>query len=76
MPAPVSSARPQRLELRRDTGFTEEADKGKNREVAMAAMVFKKLQDAGLIPPGASLAGTVPAASGLEGVTWGSSWER
>lgn len=66
--APISNAR--RLELLRSTPFKSEADGGKNLEVAMAATVFKRLQDAGLIPQGAKLASRLPKVAGLESTTY------
>ncbi len=66
MTAPISGSRPQRLELQRETPFKAEADKGETLTVAMAATVFKKLQDGGLVPAKAVLSGSAPGGEG----TW------
>ncbi|MBS1153612.1 MAG: hypothetical protein H6Q89_5310, partial [Myxococcaceae bacterium] len=57
MTSPLAGSRPRHLELQRATSFKTEPDKGENLEVAMLGTVFKKLQDAGLIPAGARMNG-------------------
>lgn len=67
---PISSSSARRLELTSSTSFSSEADGGKALELSMAITVFKKLQDAGFIPPKAKLADDVSSAPGLKSTTW------
>ncbi len=50
--------------------FDTQPDKGKNMEVAMAATMFRDLQDAGYIKKDAKLATKLPSHSSLSGKTY------
>jgi hypothetical protein len=56
---------PSQLEM--NARYDLEPDKGKNMEVAMAATVFRDLQEKGYIPSGAKLADAPPADGNVEG---------
>jgi cell wall-associated NlpC family hydrolase len=60
----------RRLELLRPTSFKAEADGGENLELAMAVTIFKRLQDAGLIPVKAKLADDVPKLEGSKATSY------
>lgn len=68
--ASITGSSARRLELVRTSTYTAEADGGKDLEVAMAATVFKRLQDAGLIPKGARLSTDLPRVDGLKSTSY------
>lgn len=70
MSSPISGGSPRRLELVRDTSFKDEPDQGKNLELAMMTVIFKKLQDAGYVPAKAKLATRLAVTPGLSGKTY------